>query len=404
MKALEGIRVLDCTHFIAGPFCSQTLADHGADVLKIEPINGEPSRKANPMYEDFSVYFASMNRNKRGLAVDMKSKQGKKIMHKLIKTADILVTNYSVGVPEKLGIDYKTISKINPKIIMVHITGFGLTGEKKDHSAFDGIVQAMSGIAHLTGERKGDPMKAGLFIADHIAGFHGVIGALLALQARNISGKGHLVDIAMLDSMVSMLAYNLSLVSMFKKNPHRAGNRSTNVFATTFPSNDGHVYIAPLTEQMWIDLCKLMGKLEWTKEGSKFATMNGRLKHYDELEKEISSWTRTMSTEILVKTLNQARIACGKVNSIEDLFGEKQLLERQMLLDLNVESLDLNVTVPGVVVKMSDDQDHTNERPPLLGEHTIDILQEVGYEQSEIQALKDANIINIHNLNRRESY
>src|SRR5699024_8696105 len=216
MKALDGIRVLDCTHFIAGPYCSQTLADHGADVIKIEPINGEPSRKANPMHDDFSVYFASMNRNKRGLAVDMKSEQGKQMMHKLVETADTLVTNYSVDITDKLGIDYKTISKINPKIIMVHITGFGLTGENKDRSAFDGIVQAMSGIAHLTGEHDGPPKKAGLFIADHIAGFHGVIGALLALQARNISGKGQLVDVGMLDSMVSMLAYNLSLVSIFK--------------------------------------------------------------------------------------------------------------------------------------------------------------------------------------------
>src|SRR5699024_6838302 len=266
MKALDGIKVLDFTHFIAGPYCSQTLADHGADVIKVEPINGEPSRTAYPVHESNSVYFAAMNRNKRGMAIDMKSIEGKKIVKKLLKKSDIVVTNYSVGDPEKLGIDYETISEINLKVIMVHITGFGLSGNRKNNSAFDGIVQAMSGISHLTGDSDGAPKKAGLFIADHIAGYQGVIGALLALQSHGKTGKGQLVDVSMLDGMVSMLAYNLSLVSLFDKEPHRAGNRSTNVFATTFPTKDGYVYIAPIAEKMWVSLCELIDKPEWARE------------------------------------------------------------------------------------------------------------------------------------------
>lgn len=401
MTALHGIRVLDCTHFIAGPFCSQTLADHGAEVIKVEPVNGEASRKANPMYEDYSIYFASLNRNKKGLAVDMKSKEGKEIIHKLVKTADLLVTNYSVGVPEKLGIDYDTISKINPKISMVHITGFGLTGDKKFDSAFDGIVQAMSGISHLTGEADGKPLKAGLFIADHIAGIQGAIGALLALQAREKTGKGQLVDVGMLDSMISMLAYNLSLVSVFDIHPHRAGSRSTNVFATTFPSKDGYLYIAPLTQKMWEDLCTLIGRPDWKEPDSKYSTMKGRLKYYDELEQEISNWTSEKTTDEIIEILKKANIACGKVNTIGDLFEEKQLKQRNMLLNFHIYD-DLEITVPGKVIKMSEDKIVNYNRPPFIGEHTEDILLEIGYSNREIAELLEANIISKYTKERKE--
>ncbi|TQR17880.1 CaiB/BaiF CoA transferase family protein [Psychrobacillus soli] len=393
MKPLSGIRVLDFTHYIAGPLCCQTLADHGAEVIKIEPLNGEPSRSAWPIYEDISIYFTTMNRNKKGLALNLKSEKGQEVIKKLIETADILVTNYTTGVPEKLGIDYKTISTINPKISMVHITGFGLTGEKKDKRAFDGIIQALSGSAHLTGEKDGHPMKSGLFIADHIAGLQGVNGALLALQARERSGKGQLVDVAMLDSMVSMLFENLSLVSLLKQSPSRIGNRSRNVFSTTFPASDGYVYIAALSPKMWFDFCDLMGQSEWASENSKYSTVSGRLEDYDELENQITHWTKSKTVIELIRLLESASIPCGKVNSIEDVLNDKHLKDRNMLIDIEID--DIKVTVPGVVVKLSDSQILLNKKPPVIGENAIDILSEIGYSLSAIKSLYESGVINM---------
>lgn len=391
MLSLEGIKVLDFTHFIAGPSCTQTLADHGAEVIKVEPLQGEASRVAYPMYEDDSIYFASFNRNKRSMSIDMKSTQGKQIVKYLLKSTDILVTNYAVGVPEKLGIDYDTISEINPKLIMVHITGFGLTGKKRKDSAFDGIIQAMSGIAHLTGESDGKPMKAGLFIADHIAGKQGVIGALLALQSRSVTGKGQLVDVSMLDSTVSMLAYNLSLVSVFNEKPRRSGNRSTNVFATTFPTKDGYVYIAPIAEKMWKELCVLIKKPEWANEDSVYNTVNGKLDNYDKLESEITKWTKSKSTSELISILSEKRIACGKVNSIEEVMNDEQIQHRDMLANLDFKGID--ITVPGTVVKMSGENNFKHSNAPSIGEHTEEVLLEFGYSERDIKSLEKNKVI-----------
>jgi CoA:oxalate CoA-transferase len=393
MSPLSGIRVLDFTHYIAGPLCCQILADHGAEVIKIEPVNGEPSRSAWPIYKDKSIYFATMNRNKKGLALDLKSEKGQEIVTKLIESADILVTNYTAGVPEKLGIDYKTISTINPKISMVHITGFGLTGEKKDKRAFDGIIQALSGVAHLTGEKDGHPMKTGLFIADHIAGLQGANGALLALQARERSGKGQLVDVAMLDSMVSMLFENLSLVTLLKQSPSRIGNRSRNVFSTTFPASDGYVYIAALAPRMWSDFCEVIGQSDWASENSKYSTVTGRLEDYDELEIHITQWTKSKTAKEIIRILESASIPCGKVNSIEDVLNDKHLKDRNMLIDIEID--DIKVTVPGVVVKLSDNEKQTNKNPPKIGEHAINILSEIGYSASAIKSLYESGVINM---------
>jgi crotonobetainyl-CoA:carnitine CoA-transferase CaiB-like acyl-CoA transferase len=390
MKALHGIKVLDFTHYIAGPYCALTLADHGAEVIKIEPLNGEASRKSNPMYQSESIYYHTMNRNKKGLALDMKKKESKEVIEKLVKSADIVVTNYAIGVPERLGIGYEQISKINPKIIMVHITGFGLTGPMKNSSAFDGVIQAMSGMSHLTGEKDGPPLKSGIFIADHLAAFNGVIGALLALQSRALTGKGKLVDVSMLDAMVSMHLTNFSEVSILNESPKRTGARSANVFASNFPTKDGYLYIAPLSEKMWVDFSKVIGMPELSDENGKYATVNGRLEHYDELVDIVSKWTVERTTDQIINLLDTERIPNGKVNSIEDLLENEQLKARDMLL--NFEFKDKEMITPGVVVKL-DDEEVNMQKAPTLGEHTTEILQNLGLSDTAITSLYENEVV-----------
>jgi len=392
MGALQGITVLDFSHYIAGPHCSQILADHGADVIKIEPVTGEASRKNNPVLGDISLYYASMNRSKRGLAVNMKSPEGQEIIKRLVSRADVLVTNYAVGVPERLGIDYETVSAINPRIVMVHISGFGLTGPNRHNSAFDGMIQAMSGIVHLTGDRNGPPMKTGLYIADHISGMQAVIGVLLALNARNTTGKGQLVDVSMLDSMVSMLAYNLTDAKVNGTNLHRTGNRSTNVFATTFQTLDGYLYIAPLTERMWQDLSGVMGHPEWAEPGSPYATMNGRLANYDELDRAMSEWTTKRTTKEIVQMLQKVQVACGPVQSIDEVVEDPQLVERGMIQTMNIPECG-DIIMPGIPIKLSDTPSDASFRPPYLGEHNEEVLTQLGFSAEEIDNYKAAKAI-----------
>lgn len=393
MGALRGIKVLDISHFIAGPLCSQILADHGADVIKVEALGGELARESIPFYKQKSIYFATMNRNKRSLSINMKTAEGREVIESLVKETDILVTNFSSGVPERLGFDYASIKKINPRIIMVHITGFGLTGPLKNYSAFDGAIQCMSGLAHLTGDKDGVPTKAGLFVADHVAAFHGAIGALVALQSRNINGEGQHVDISMLDSMVSMLQYHLSLASVFGINSHRAGNRSTNDFATIFKTQDGYIYIAPLTPKMWSSFSVVMGKPELSAEGSPYQDVHGQLEHYDYLEELVEQWTKMRTTAELVKILRQENIACGEVNTIEDVLKNEQLIERSMLMEMDFE--DIKITVPGVVGKLSKDGVHVQaKKAPLVGEHSREILLEKKFSNEQIDHLENLGVIN----------
>lgn len=394
MGALSHIKVLDLSHFIAGPFCGQTLGDYGAEVIKVEPLNGEYSRKAIPMYKDISLYYSSLNRNKKSISIDLKQPEGKLLLQKLIKKVDVIITNYGVNVPEKLGFSYEEASKINPNIIMTHITGFGLTGPYKEKNAFDGIIQSMSGIVHLTGEQDGPPNKAGLYIADHIAGMQGVIGTLLALNEREKTGKGKLVDVSMLDSMVSMLAYNLADVTALKNNPQRAGNNSTNVFATTVETKDGFVYLAPLTQPMWEKFCHVIGKSEWAQENSIYNDVNTRLKSYPTMKVAIEEWTKRKNSIEVVREMEEAGVPCAKIDNMNDVLKNPQLQSRDMLMELDLGENYENVIVPGAVIKTNEGKKISMTPPPKLGEHTTQIMSQLaGMEENEIQDLLSNEVV-----------
>jgi len=401
LSTLSGIRVLDLTHYIAGPYCSQILADHGADVIKIERTEGEIGRTSAPMHNDISLYFSSENRNKRGISIDLKSSEGKVIFQRLVKTADVLVTNYGSNVPEKLGFDYETISAINPRISMVHITGFGRTGPYKDYKAYDGVIQSMSGLAELTGHPDGPPTYVGFFIADHIAGLQAALGTMFALMHREKTGSGRFVDISMLDGLVSLLGFSVAEAKLHGITSHRWGTSDRFELSKAFPTKDGYVFvsgylIAP--ENQWGELSKLIGRSEWGQSDSPMYTIEGRFESREILEEAISDWAIQQTKQEAFQLLQERGIASSPVNNLEELLNNPQIKDREMIQTLNIGGKD-GVPVPGVAIKIQDSPIAEFTSPPTLGEHSKEILTEVGFSKKEIEDFQTNNIVRIETDN-----
>lgn len=399
MSILSGIRVLDLTHYIAGPYCSQILADHGADVIKIERPEGEIGRISAPMHNDMSLYFASENRNKKGISIDLKSSQGKEIFFRLVKTADVLVTNYGAEVPEKLGFDYETISAINPRISMVHITGFGKTGPYKNYGAYDGVIQSMSGLAELTGHPGGPPSYVGFFIADHIAGLQATLGAMLALFHRERTGSGRFVDISMLDGVVSLLGFSIAEAKLHGIISHRWGMSDRFELSKAFPTKDGYVFISAYIvspEKKWAELAELIGKSEWGQSDSPMYTVEGRLAERELVERTISDWSSQHTKEEAFQLLQQRGIACSPVNNLEELMNDPQIKHREMIQTIKMGGDDkVTVPVPGVAIKIQENPVTEFSSPPTLGEHSEDILIELGFSKEEIEDFQTNNIVKV---------
>lgn len=402
MTVLSGVRVLDLTHYIAGPYCSQMLADYGADVIKIERLEGEVGRTSSPMHDDVSLYFASENRNKRGLSLDLKSAKGKEILHRLVETSDVLVTNYGSNVPEKLGFSYETISAINPRISMVHITGFGATGPYRDYGAYDGVIQSMSGLAELTGHPDGPPTYVGTFIADHIAGLQATLGTMLALFHKEKTGKGRFVDISMLDGLVSLLGFSVAEAKLHGINQQRWGMSDRFQYSKAFPTNDGYVFLGAYInapEKKWKELAELIGKNEWGQSDSPFLREEERFKNREIVDNTIANWTIKHTKEEAFQLLQQAGIASSPVNNLEEVINNPQIQHREMIRTLTMG--DVEVPVPGAAIKISGKSVQEFTVPPALGEHSEEILAQLGFSEKEIEDFIANNIVGVETNNSR---
>ena len=328
---LDDVKVLEIAHYIAGPAACMTLADLGADVIKVEPPGGEPARQSSPMLNDESLYFATFNTGKRSVCLDLRSPDGKERLIRLIRWCDVLVTNYLPGVPERLGFGFDTVSALNPLAVMVHITGFGSWSALGSHAAFDSVIQAMSGLADMVGEPNGMPNLSSLRLADHITAQQAASAALAALRLRDKTHEGSFVEISMLRALTPLLGELISQTSELGIRPTRSGNRRTGVFVNMFSTLDGALVVSPLTPEQWAAFCKVIGRPEW---GASEVVHTQRhvldLAVRDDLEQSTKTWAGSRSSIDAAAELQAAGVPGGPVWSVSDLIEANERFDLRL--------------------------------------------------------------------------
>jgi len=373
--ALDGIRVVDLSRFIAGPYCAMLLGDMGADVVKVEPPGrGENSRAFGPFVEGESLYTMVFNRNKRSLTLDLRSPQGKEVLRDLLRTADVLVENYVPGTLEKMGFAWDVLKELNPRLIVTRISGFGQSGPLSGKPCFDVIAQTMSGLMDITGDPAGHPTMSGTYVVDYSTGLYAVIGTLGALQARSRTGAGQIVDVALLDSALSMLMTAIPEQMLLGRTMTRRGNRDRyGAPANTFPTRDGAwVHLAVAGEPMFRALVRIMGHEELGGD-PRFEDNNTRMQNVEELEELITAWTATLTAAELLGELQAIGVPSAKVASVSDVIDNAHLVHRGQILNMDHPKAG-TVPMQGFSVQFGESPMRLRYPPPLLGEHTDDIL------------------------------
>ncbi len=391
---LEGIRVIDLTRILAGPFCSMFLADMGAEVIKIEdPSDGDPIRQQGGTTPDgFSLYFASFNRNKRSVTLDLRSAAGREVLGRLIARADVLVDNYRPGVLDRMGFDRQTLKTIKPDLVVAHVTGFGLDGPSAQRPAFDFIAQAMSGFMSVTGDADGPPMRAGPPISDLVAGAYAAMGVLAALVRRDRTGLGEEVTTALTDGMISMLAFMAAHHFATGEVPPRNGNNHGLVAPYgLFEALDGQVAIAPSNDGVYFKLLDALGISE-LRSHDDFDTPAKRFAHRDAIHERINRVTRTQPIDHWISSLNQAGVPCGKVLNVAQVFDDPQVKHQQMRITID-HPLHGPMDVLGFPIKFTDAPCRIHRLPPELGGDSDTVLAELGYDPAHIARLHAEGVV-----------
>lgn len=390
---LTGIRVLDLSRFIAGPLCAQSLADFGAEVVKVERPSGEDSRHHEPYYRGESLYTMLYNRNKRGMTLDTRHPKALPILERLVEWADVVVENYRPGTIERMGLGYDRMKEINPDIILVSISGFGQTGPDSSRALFDAIAQASSGLMSMTGEPDGKPMLTGTYIADYVTAYVATIGAFAAVMHRMRTGEGQRVDVASLDSMFASLGIRLITSLMTGVEMGRSGNRDlltapVNVYA----SKDDPVYIQAGTNSLFPKLCHLMDREDLLAD-DRFRTVPGRMAHQDVLEKCVAEWALISTADELVSRLDQAGIPCARVASLGDVIASPQIAAREMVVEVEHPELG-TLRLPNSPIKMERSAPSVRTAPPTVGEHTDEVCEEVlGLPTESVRQLREEGVL-----------
>ena len=394
-RPLAGVRVLDLTQFLAGPFATQILGDLGAEVIKLEAPSGDWSRSLPPHFiGPDSAYYLSVNRNKKSVVADMKSADGLALVKRLAGASDIVMENFRPGVLDRLGLVYGDLAAENEGLIWCSISGFGQNGPDRDRPAYDMIVQALSGGMSMTGEPGEPAVRAGIPIGDLCAGMYGAIGVLAALEARRRTGKGRLVDVAMLDCQVAMLCYQAAYFLHSGSEPGRQGRGHASIptYRSFDAGNDTELVITANTERMWRALCGVLQRAELADD-PRFATNDDRYANRFELWPLLEAAFREKDADAWVPLLLEAGIPVGRVNTLEAALSNPQVVHRDMVLALTARD-GRGVRVAGNPIKFANDEPSPAGFPPLLGENTRDVLADVlGLDEEEIAAALAAGIV-----------
>jgi formyl-CoA transferase len=405
-KALGHIRVLDLTRVLAGPWCSQNLADLGADVIKIErPGAGDDTRAWGPPYlknengEDTSeaAYYLSANRGKRSVTLDIACPEGQDIVRELVKQSDVVLENYKVGQLKKYGLDYDSLRAIKPDLVYCSITGFGQDGPYAQRPGYDFIVQGMGGFMSITGERDdlpgGGPQKAGVAIADLMTGMYSTIAVMAALTHRDRTGEGQYIDMALLDVQVAMLANMGTNYLTSGKSPKRWGNAHQNIVPyQTFATSDGHIIVAVGNDGQYRKFCEVGGRPELASD-ERFATNPLRVKNRDTLVPILAGMVKTKTKQQWIEQLEAAGVPCGPINNLDEVFANPQVEARGMQIDMPHPS-GATAKLVGSPMKLSATPPQYGTPPPLLGQHTGEVLQELlGRTPEQVAELRLRHIV-----------
>ncbi|HET7036013.1 MAG TPA: CoA transferase [Thermomicrobiaceae bacterium] len=393
-RPLSGVRVLDLGRHLAGPTAAMWLGDLGADVIKIEkPQVGEDGRAAGPpFFHGESAFFLSANRNKRSLALDIKSPEGQALFRRLANTADVVIENFRPGVMEALNIGYERVAQENPGVIYVAISGFGVDGPDAARPGLDQIIQGFSGLMSVTGFEGGEPVRVGVPIADLLTGLFGAYGALAALQARQQSGRGQRVNTSLLESMVGMLAFQGVRWLNGDEAPPPAGNHHPiNAPYGVFRAKDGYITLGATGDKRWRILCELLEAPEWLAD-ARFQSNGGRHANRLELAELISAKLQAHTVAEWEPIFTAAGLPCGPIYGIDQALSHPQILHREMVVERPHPTMG-TVRLLGLPVKFSDTPTEVQRVPPLLGEHSAEILGELGLSPNEIATLEEQGTI-----------
>jgi len=387
MRPLDGITVLDLTRVLSGPYCTMLLADMGARVIKIEqPGKGDDTRAWGPPFlEGESAYFLSINRNKESVTLDFKKPEGRAILDRLIGKSDVLIENFRPGTLTRMGLDFNTLHAAHPRLVYGSVSGFGQTGPRSHQPGYDAVMQGEGGLMSITGPAEGPSFRLGVAIADIVSGMFAAYGTAMALFARERTGRGQNVDVAMLDSVMALLTYQAGNFFASGRVPGRLGNRHPSIVPyETFAASDGEFVLAVGTDDQWRKFCAVAG----LAEDPRFATNRQRVTGYDDLRPIVADRLRQEPRQYWIDRLGAAGVPCGSVRNFQELFADPQVAAREMVARLQHPTIGA-MQVLGVPVKLSDTPGGIDTPPPRLGEHTEAVLShDLGLDAEAIAALR----------------
>jgi len=392
---LKGIKVIELGTLIAGPFCARILAEFGAEVIKVEsPGTGDPLRKWRKLHQGTSLWWYAQARNKKSVTLDLKRAEAQEIVQKLARDADVVIENFRPGAMEKWNIGWEQLSKINPRLVMVRLSGFGQTGPYRDRAGFGAIGESMGGLRYVTGHPDRPPVRVGVSIGDSIAALHGAIGALMALHHRNVNGgRGQMVDVALYEAVFNMMESVLPEYGMFGYVRERSGASLPGIVpSNTYVTRDGkYVVIGANADSIFKRMMNAIGRADMANDPA-LAHNDGRVTRTDDIEKVIGDWVAAHDLDLVLQVLEKADVPSGKIYDIADIAKDVHYAARDMIRSHRLKD-GKSVDLPGIVPKLSDTPGDTRWVGPELGEHTAEVLTALGYSAENQRELKRRGVI-----------